>query len=242
MRRLHIPLRHFFATPPTPCPYLPDKLERKVVTLLSDEEPDQLHSILSSAGFRRSQDLAYRPACDACNACIPVRIPTAEFSPSRTQRKIMRKNVDLIAEQRPPVATSEQFNLFRRYLTARHSEGGMADMNIADYRAMIEDTPVDTFMIEYRTDDGELIAACLTDRMNDGLSLVYSFFDPAATSRSLGVFTVQWHVMQALKSKLDYVYLGYWVDGSQKMGYKSSFRPLEGLTRDGWSRMPLKSA
>lgn len=153
----------------------------------------------------------------------------------------MRKNIDLIAEQRPPVATSEQFNLFRRYLTARHSHGGMADMNMADYRAMIEDTPVDTFMIEYRTNNGELIAACLTDRMNDGLSLVYSFFDPTATGRSLGVFTVQWHVMQALKSKLEYVYLGYWVDGSQKMGYKSSFRPLEGLTREGWSRMPLKS-
>lgn len=238
MKRVQIPLRHFFATPPTPCPYLPNRMERKVVTLLSGEEPDQLHSVLSMAGFRRSQDLAYRPACDDCNACVPVRIPAARFHPNRTQRKNWRRNRDLTARIVPALATREHYLLFRRYLSARHADGGMADMRFGDYRAMVEDTPVDTCLIEFRDEALELHAVCLSDRMQDGFSLVYSFFEPDDTYRSLGIYVVQWHVYHALSEGLEHVYLGYWIRDSRKMAYKSSFRPLEHLTPEGWVELP----
>ncbi len=234
MKRVQIPLRHFFATPPTPCPYLTGRMERKVVTLLSGEEPDQLHSALSAAGFRRSQDLAYRPACDNCNACIPVRVPVARFRPNRTQRRNWRRNQDLSARIVPALATREHYMLFRQYLTTRHAEGGMADMRFGDYRAMVEDTPVDTFLVEFRDADLKLHAVCLTDRMQDGFSLVYSFFDTEDERRSLGVYVLQWHIWHALSEELTNVYLGYWIPGSRKMAYKSAFRPLEQLTPDGW--------
>ncbi|WP_417517912.1 arginyltransferase [Minwuia sp.] len=234
MKRVQIPLRHFFATPPTPCPYLDGKMERKVVTLLSGDEPDHLHSVLSTAGFRRSQDLAYRPACDNCNACVPVRIPVERFQPSRTQRKTWRRNEDLTSRIVPAIATREHYILFRQYLSSRHADGGMADMRFGDYRAMIEDTPVESFLVEFRDAEGELQAVCLTDRMQDGFSLVYSFFLPAAAARSLGVYVVQWHVEHARREDLENVYLGYWIGESRKMAYKASFRPLEELTPEGW--------
>ncbi|MEC9345639.1 MAG: arginyltransferase [Pseudomonadota bacterium] len=237
MRRVQIPLRHFFATPPTPCPYLPDRMERKVVTLLSGEEPDQLHSVLSTAGFRRSQDLAYRPACDDCNACVPVRIPARRFEPNRTQRKLWRRNADLSTRIVPALATREHYLLFRQYLSARHADGGMADMRFGDYRAMVEDTPVDTFLVEFRDPEREIVAVCLTDRMHDGFSLVYSFFRPDIAWRGLGSHVVQWHVQHALAEGLDHVYLGYWIRESRKMAYKSAFRPLEQLTPEGWAVM-----
>ncbi|PJK28119.1 arginyltransferase [Minwuia thermotolerans] len=234
MKRVQIPLRHFFATPPTPCPYLSGKMERKVVTLLSGEEPDHLHSVLSTAGFRRSQDLAYRPACDDCNACVPVRIPAERFRPNRTQRKNWRRNSDLKARIMPAVATREHYILFRQYLSSRHAEGGMAEMRFGDYRAMIEDTPVDSCLVEFRDREQTLRAVCLTDRMQDGFSLVYSYFRPSDAARSLGTYIVQWHVQHAIAEGLDHVYLGYWIADSRKMSYKSAFRPLEQLTADGW--------
>lgn len=237
MKRVQIPLRHFFATPPTPCPYLEGKMERKVVTLLSGEEPDQLHSVLSTAGFRRSQDLAYRPACDNCNACVPVRIPANRFRPNRTQRKTWKRNLDMTARIVPAVAVREHYILFRQYLSSRHADGGMADMRFGDYRAMIEDTPVDSFLVEFRDESEDLLAVCLTDRMGDGYSLVYSFFLPSESARSLGNYVVQWHVEHALNERLDNVYLGYWIEESRKMAYKAGFRPLERLTSDGWSDM-----
>ncbi|WP_416897475.1 MAG: arginyltransferase [Minwuia sp.] len=235
MKRVQIPLRHFFATPPTPCPYLPGRMERKVVTLLSGDEPDQLHSVLSTAGFRRSQDLAYRPACDNCNACVPVRIPAARFQPNRTQRKNWRRNGDLTARIVPAVAIREHYVLFRQYLSSRHAEGGMADMRFGDYRAMIEDTPVESFLVEFRDAANVLQAVCLTDRMTDGYSLVYSFFLPSSAARSLGVYVVQWHVEHARAEAIDNIYLGYWIEDSRKMAYKAGFRPLEQLTSEGWS-------
>lgn len=209
-------------------------MERKVVTLLSGEEPDQLHSVLSTAGFRRSQDLAYRPACDNCNACVPVRIPACRYRPNRTQRKIWNKNADLTARIVPAVAVREHYILFRQYLSSRHADGGMADMRFGDYRAMIEDTPVDSFLVEFRDESNDLLAVCLTDRMGDGFSLVYSFFLPSEAARSLGVYVVQWHVEHALREALANVYLGYWIAESRKMAYKASFRPLEQLSTEGW--------
>lgn len=213
-------------------------MERKVVTLLSGEEPDQLHSVLSAAGFRRSQDLAYRPACDNCNSCIPVRVPVGRFRPNRTQRRNWRRNQDLSARIVPALATREHYMLFREYLTSRHADGGMADMRFGDYRAMVEDTPVDTFLVEFRDADLNLHAVCLTDRMQDGFSLVYSFFRTDADRRSLGVYVLQWHIRHAVSEDLTNVYLGYWIPGSRKMAYKSTFRPLEQLSADGWVDLP----
>ncbi|HYM30165.1 MAG TPA: arginyltransferase [Candidatus Cybelea sp.] len=232
--RVQIPLRHFFATPPTPCPYLPDRMERKVVTLLAGEDPDRLHNALSQAGFRRSQDLAYRPACDECNACVPVRIPVANFVPVRSLRRVLQRNAGIYGRQLSPQATREHYALFRRYLLARHSGGGMADMDFGDYRAMIEDSPVDTHLVEYRRADGELYGVCLTDRMSDGLSLVYSFFDPSGDHLSPGTFMILWHTQRARDISLPYVYLGYWIAESRKMSYKVRFRPLERLGPEGW--------
>ena len=240
--RVQIPLRHFFATPPTPCPYLPDRLERKVVTLLAGDEPDRLHDALSQAGFRRSQDLAYRPACDDCNACVPVRIPVSRFSPARTLRRTAARNHDITGRQMPAHATREHFALFRRYLLARHAGGGMADMDFADYRAMVEDSPVDTHLVEFRRPDGGLYGLCLTDRMSDGLSLVYSFFEPNLEMLSPGVFMILWHVERARELCLEHVYLGYWIAHSRKMAYKVRFQPLERLSGEGWVPMELGGA
>lgn len=217
-------------------------MERKVVTLLSGDEPDQLHSVLSTAGFRRSQDLAYRPACDNCNACVPVRIPVGKYRPNRTQRRNWKRNDDLTARIVPAVAVREHYILFRQYLSSRHAEGGMADMRFGDYRAMIEDTPVDSFLVEFRDASGTLQAVCLTDRMSDGFSLVYSFFLPSASARSLGVYIVQWHVKHARQEGVGNVYLGYWIAESRKMAYKAAFRPLEQLTTEGWVEMDAARA
>ena len=237
MQRVQIPLRHFFATPPTPCPYLPGQLERKVVTLLSGDDPDRLHEALSHAGFRRSQDLAYRPACDGCNACVPVRISVTDFVPARSHRRIAKRNREITSLAGPPVAAREHFGLFRDYLASRHPGGGMADMGFADYRAMIEDTPLDTHLVDFRNAEGSLYGVCLTDRMTDGLSLVYSFFDPDESFRSPGIYIILWHVDRARFLGLKYIYLGYWIEQSRKMAYKSRFNSVEALTADGWRRL-----
>jgi len=235
--RTQIPLRHFFATPPTPCPYIAGRLERKVVTLLTGSNPNALHEALSLAGFRRSQDLAYRPACDSCNACVPVRIPVHDLEISRSQRRILRLHDGIVARSRQPEAVREHYLLFRRYIVGRHSDGGMADMDFSDYRAMVEETPVDTELTEFREADGSLYAVCLVDRMSDGFSLVYSFFDPASRQRSPGNFVILWHVLEARRLGLPHVYLGYWIAESRKMDYKRRFAPLEALGVDGWYRL-----
>jgi arginyl-tRNA--protein-N-Asp/Glu arginylyltransferase len=235
--RVQIPLRHFFATPPTPCPYLPGRLERKVVTLLASEDPDKLHDALSQAGFRRSQDLAYRPACDECNSCVPVRVPVSEYKPNRAQRRVAMLNTGLTYRQVEPAATREHYFLFRRYILSRHAGGGMAEMDFADYRAMVEDSPVSTHLTEFRESDGRLYGICLTDQMSDGLSLVYSFFEPDAAERSPGTAMIMRQIEAAQRQALPFVYLGYWISESRKMAYKRNFRPLEALTPDGWRRL-----
>ena len=223
----------FYLTAPAPCPYLPGRLERKVFTYLSGEMAPVVNDALTNMGFRRSQSIAYKPACDNCASCVSVRIPIGQFQMSRSFRRIDRANHDLASETLPPRATAEQYNLLRRYLISRHAEGGMADMGLFDYAAMVEDTPIDPQLVEYRS-ERRLIAVCLTDRLNDGLSMVYSFFDPDAASRSLGTFMVLNHVAAARRLGLPYVYLGYWVEGCRKMVYKSRFIPLESLGPDGW--------
>ena len=222
-----------------PCPYLPGQTERKVFANLPFSDGAWVNDELTQAGFRRSQNIAYRPACETCDACVSVRIPVAEFILSRSNRKILNRNADLSRDMVEAEATVEQFDLLRRYLLARHPGGGMADMGWLDYVAMVEDTAVRTHLIEYRMPSkdggpGDLVGVVLTDLLSDGLSLVYSFFDPTLDRRSLGVFAILDHLRQAAIVKLPYVYLGYWVQGSDKMDYKARFQPLEALTRLGW--------
>jgi len=229
----------FFLTAPTPCPYLPGREERKVFAHLPLSEGAAVNDALTEVGFRRSQNIAYRPACEACDACVSARIPVQDYVFSRSEERVLDKSRDLERHLVESEATLEQFELLRRYLTTRHAEGGMADMTWQDYVAMVEDTAVRTHLIEYRirTDDrgpGDLAACALVDVLADGLSLVYSFFEPALSKRSLGSFMILDHVNQARASNLPYVYLGYWVSGSEKMAYKARFSPLEVLRPGGW--------
>jgi arginine-tRNA-protein transferase len=236
----------FYLTSPSACPYLPDREERKVFTHIVGRRGRELNEILTQGGFRRSQTIAYRPACDSCRACVSVRVLVNEFEPSGNMRRVLKENTDLIGSAMPNRPTSEQYSLFRRYLDARHTDGGMADMTVLDYSMMIEDSHVDTRVIEYRRrgidsgitgrGDGDLIAVCLTDEMRDGLSMVYSFYDPDAQSRSLGTFMILDHIRRAKAMGLPYLYLGYWVEGSKKMGYKARFTPQERLLAQGWAR------
>ena len=197
---------------------------------------------LSQVGFRRSQNIAYRPACEACDACVSARIPVREYDFSRSERRILDRSEDLSRHVVEAEATMEQFDLLRRYLLARHAEGGMAEMGWPDYVAMVEDTAVRTHMVEYRGPSrdrgpGDLIACALVDHLADGLSLVYSFFEPGLAKRSLGSFIILDHVIQAKKDQIPYVYLGYWVSGSAKMAYKARFDPIEVLRQTGWTEL-----
>jgi arginine-tRNA-protein transferase len=204
------------------------------VTEITGPEADSLHDRLSRAGFRRSHNIAYAPVCPGCNACVPIRIPTATFMPDRTLRKIARANLAMEGFDVPARATAEQFQLFQRYQQARHGDGDMATMSFYDYRAMVEDTPIETFIIEFRDPDDRLVGACLTDRLGDGLSAVYSFFAPGLDRRSLGTFSILWLIERAKSLGLPYVYLGYWVRESRKMAYKARFKPSEILVAGTW--------
>jgi arginine-tRNA-protein transferase len=235
----------FFLTAPSPCPYLPGREERKVFTHLPLSDGAAINDALTQIGFRRSQNIAYRPACERCDACVSARIPVADYPFSRSERRILDRNGDLSRHLVEAEATMEQFELLRRYLLTRHAEGGMADMTWPDYVAMVEDTSARTHLIEYRRTGhdqgpGELMACVLVDVLSDGLSLVYSFYDPVEARRSLGSFMILDHVVQAQVSAVPYVYLGYWVSGSAKMDYKARFNPIEVLRGDGWSLMPAR--
>lgn len=229
--------RFFFGTRSLPCPYLPSRVERKVVTELSGPNANALYTRLSRAGFRRSHGLAYRPACPACNACVPVRIDVEGFVWSRSLRRVLAANSDLTVEPMVPVASIEQYRLFARYQAMRHGDGDMAEMTFGDYRAMIEDTPVETRVVEFRDPENRLVGAMLADEMEDSLSAVYSFFEPRAPKRGLGTLMILWLVERAKETGLPYVYLGYMIDESDKMAYKARFRPLEHLGADGWRPM-----
>nr|WP_272211941.1 arginyltransferase [Marinicella sp. W31]MDC2877834.1 arginyltransferase [Marinicella sp. W31] len=236
----------FYLTAPAQCPYLEAERERKVFTHLVGPRANEMNDLLTQGGFRRSQNIAYRPACENCRACVSVRILADEFEKPRSLKRIASRNSNLVATERPAIATSEQYDLFRTYLDSRHQRGGMADMTIDDYVVMVEETHVETRMFEYRIstghlgEEGELIAVALSDFLVDGLSMVYSFFNPAYVKRSLGSFMIIDHVGRAQKLGLPYVYLGYWVKGSQKMDYKKRFQPQEHLTGQGWERAEIE--
>ncbi|OQW79449.1 MAG: arginyltransferase [Proteobacteria bacterium ST_bin14] len=233
----------FFVTSPAPCPYLPDRLERKVFTELNGPHAAELNDALGRIGFRRSQSVAYRPSCAGCTACVSVRVVANEFKPNATQRKLIRRHADLDVSACKPWATDEQFDLLRRYLANRHPGGGMAGMDDGDYADMVEQSPVNSFVVEYREPAvngraGRLIGACLTDQQADGLSMIYSFFDSADETRpGLGNLIILDHILRARAIGLPYVYLGYWVKGSERMSYKTRYRPIEVLGPSGWRVM-----
>ncbi len=236
----------FYVTAPQPCPYLDGRMERKLFTALQGEHAVKLNDALSKQGFRRSQNVLYRPSCSDCSACLSARIRVADFTPSKSQRRALRRNQHLERDAISPWAGEDQYELFRKYLNSRHADGGMADMDIFEFAAMIEETPVRSRVIEYTDQNGngrngdnggapQLAAVCLTDVLDDGLSMVYSFFDPERDRDSLGTYVILDHIRIAREAKLPYVYLGYWVPGSPKMNYKARFSALEIYQNGSWT-------
>jgi len=235
----------FYVTAPQPCPYLPGRMERKLFTALQGEGAERLNDALSKQGFRRSQNVLYRPSCAECAACLSARVRVADFIPTDSQARAGRRNAHLRRRPTSPWATEEQYALFRTYLDSRHADGGMADMDLFEFAAMVEETPVRSRLIEYseplRADrpggsqESPLRAVCLTDILDDGLSMVYSFFDPELEKKSLGTYVILDHIQIAREMGLPYVYLGYWVPGSSKMGYKARFGALEVYRGGRWN-------
>ena len=177
----------FYVTAPQVCPYLPDRIERKLFTSIQGDDAQLLNDSLSQQGFRRSQNILYRPSCNECSACLSARINVKKFEPSKSQKKIIRRNKFLIRSSNSPWATEEQYDLFQRYLQERHAKGGMADMDVFEFAAMIEESSIETRVIEYHHEN-LLQSVCLSDFLSDGLSMVCSFFDPDKSKQSLGTF------------------------------------------------------
>ena len=244
-QRKHFP--EFYVTAPQPCPYLSGRLERKLFTHLTHDKAPALVDNLLKGGFRRSQNIAYMPYCEGCQACVSVRVLVDEFETTRSMRRVAEGNSDLIATRLPATPTSEQYALFRAYIDARHADGGMADMTVLDYAMMVEDSIIDTFMTEYRlkpdpmakASGGKppLLGVALCDRLSDGISMVYSFYEPEAVKRGLGTYMILEHIAYAKRLGVPYLYLGYWINGSPKMNYKRRFGPQEQLTGNGWTRV-----
>ena len=235
----------FFITAPTPCPYLPERQERKVFTHLVGSDACQLHDVLSNGGFRRSQNIAYRPACEDCAACVSIRVPVDSFQWTKSFTRIYKKNRDLNSRFVEAKVAGQHYSLFSEYINSRHRDGGMSDMTVLDFSAMVDESPVKTNLIEYHQgpqvpladpdpQQGPLVAVALTDTLSDGLSMIYSFFSPNLPKRSLGTYMILDHIVKAKKLGLPYVYLGFWIEGSEKMAYKARFLPQERLTDNGW--------
>lgn len=228
----------FYVTAPQPCPYLSGRMERKLFTALQDESAIRLNDELSKQGFRRSQNVLYRPSCTDCAACMSARIRVENFRPSRSQRRVSKRNSHLARRATSPWATEEQYDLFRSYLDSRHADGGMADMDVFEFAAMVEETPIRTRVIEYTDrDTGTLLATCLTDILDDGVSMVYSFYEPETERNSTGTYIILDHIEIAREAGLPFVYLGYWVPGSSKMGYKAKFSGVELYVGGQWQKM-----
>jgi leucyl-tRNA---protein transferase len=219
-----------------PCPYLPGREERNVAAELTGEDAEDIYDAAVRAGFRRSHDIIYRPACPGCEACVPVRIDVQQFVARRSLARNARLNANLQATIiTPPTAESELYDLFYSYQLSRHTGGGMDGMSAQEFETLMTSSPVETFAVEFRDENGILAAVMLADKISDGLSAVYSFFDPDREQLGLGTYMVLWMIERARKEGLAYVYLGYWIARSQKMAYKARFRPLEALhPSEGW--------
>lgn len=234
-------LLQFYLSGPLPCPYLPGRVERKLFTRLSgDKKTDaEVNSTLTRAGFRRSHDIVYRPACHECTACVPVRIPVKAFQPSRSLRRIAKNNQDLKLEVSGTDVTPEQFQLFMMYQTVRHPDSDMARMSWTDFNNMLHEGEADTHIYHLRSPTGLLLGGIITDHVSDGLSAVYSFFSPNVPNRSLGAQLILTLIAEAEKRRLPYVYLGYWIAASRKMAYKARFQPVQALGPQGWDWLDL---
>lgn len=237
----------FYVTAPQPCPYLRGRFERKLFTHLTHDKAPAVIDNLLKGGFRRSQNIAYMPYCDGCHACVSVRVLVDEFKPERGMRRVQAHNADLFVQRFPAIPSPEQYGLFRSYIDTRHSDGGMADMSVLDYAMMVEDSVINTFLTEYRlkpdnplqsrAETWPLKGVALCDRLSDGISMVYSFYDPGEAARSLGTLMILEHIEYTRRLGLPYVYLGYWIEGSRKMSYKTRFQPQEHLRASGWVRV-----
>ena len=226
---------NFVYTQPMPCPYIDHKMERRLVTDISTTRGKKYHNILAEAGFRRSQHISYKPACPSCNACKPIRVVAKTFTRTKSQKRIYNRNQDLVTEYLTPVATPELFELFQNYQMLRHSGGEMALMDYADFRGMLETSPINTFIKTYRLKiSRELVGVVLLDEQRDGYSAVYSFFNCLQPERSMGTFIILDLIEDLIDNNLNYLYLGYWIDKSRKMSYKANFRPAEVLTSTNW--------
>jgi arginine-tRNA-protein transferase len=230
----------FFVTAPAPCPYLPGRTERKVFAELKGHDAVEMNEALGRIGFRRSQNVVYRPSCDFCQACLSLRVLASQFRPSRSQARLLRRHADLEVHACEPWATDEQWQLLKAYLNSRHPDGGMAGMDSHDFADMVEHSPVDTVIVEYREISadgrpGRLVGACLTDKQSDGLSMIYSFYETGPDARpGLGSFIILDHITRAAAAGLPHVYLGYWIKDCERMDYKARYQPAEILQNGLW--------
>ena len=237
-RDLPINQLQFYATAPYACSYLPKRLAKSQVATPSHKINSSIYSDLVRVGFRRSGAFTYRPICDSCSACVPVRIDTKYFKPSRSQKRVMTRHSRITTEVMDLKNSAEHYDLYLQYQSTRHSGGGMDQDSREQYRHFLLQSNVDTKLVEFRDSKG-IVAVSIIDKLEDGLSSVYTFFDTEDRSASYGTYSICWQIELCKKIGLRYLYLGYWIKESKKMSYKTRFHPIEGLIQDRW--IPLES-